>query len=301
MGLKRYDASSEPGAMSSALEQDGAVVIRDLPHTKSVAPAGDELAKWLSQPYDQSPMGNNPFTGMQTLRTSGLIAKSPGCRLLATDPTVLKVVDQTLGSLCSRFQLSFTQAIKIGPGQPAQPLHRDTTMYPLKRPGPEVFVNVIWAHSDFTEENGATRFILGSHLWDDSRRPGKEDAIVQATMNKGDAVVYYGSVLHGGGANTSTDAIRLGLAFGYTLGWLRQEENQYLAVPPELAKTFPASLQRLLGYAEHFPFIGWHEGQDHDVFRGGEFKKKYDAGTIRGGESKSLTEILTAGVPEDGK
>jgi ectoine hydroxylase-related dioxygenase (phytanoyl-CoA dioxygenase family) len=204
---------------------------------------------------------------------------------------VLEIVDRVLGPQCARFQLSFTQAIAIGPGEHAQVLHRDTWMYPLKRPGPEVFVNAIWAASEFTNENGATVVFPGSHLWPDERRVTRADAPTCAAMRRGSCFVYFGSVLHGGGANVTNDQTRVGIAFGYTLGWLRQEENQYLAVPPDVAKGLPLELQRLIGYCEHIPFLGWSEGQDHALFRGGRSREEYET-HIEGGRSTSVRAVL---------
>jgi ectoine hydroxylase-related dioxygenase (phytanoyl-CoA dioxygenase family) len=239
-------------------------------------------------------MGNNVFTGMRTLRTSALIRKSRACGELATNPVVLGLVDRVLGPQCARFQLSFTQAIKIGPGERAQAVHRDTTMYPFRRPGPEVFVNAIWAASPFTQANGATVVLPGSHAWPEDRLAHADDDRAYAEMPRGSCVVYYGSVIHGGGANATLGETRTGLAFGYTLGWLRQEENQYLAVPPDVAKGLPLELQRLIGYAEHYPFLGWAEGQDDALFRGGAFRESY-ATAVEGGRSKSVGEILRDG------
>jgi ectoine hydroxylase-related dioxygenase (phytanoyl-CoA dioxygenase family) len=112
-------------------------------------------------------------------------------------------------------------------------------------------------------------------------------------MPRGSVVIYYGSVFHGGGAN-STDVPRIGIAFGYTLGWLRQEENQYLAVPPERARSLSPELQRLIGYCEHYPFLGWYEGQDDKLARGGEFRKEYTTAIVGGG-AQTVSRILTAG------
>jgi ectoine hydroxylase-related dioxygenase (phytanoyl-CoA dioxygenase family) len=210
-------------------------------------------------------------------------------------PVVLELVDRTLGPQCARFQLSFTQAIKIGPGERAQAVHRDTTMYPFRRPGPEAFVNAIWALTDFSADTGATRIFPGSHRWDEGRLPTAEDECAPAEMPRGSVVVYLGSCFHGGGANVTESTHRTGVAFGYTLGWLRQEENQYLAVPPEKARALPIELQRLLGYAEHYPFLGWYEGADPEIASGGHFRKRYET-ALQGGPSKSLPDILKEGA-----
>lgn len=294
MGLEHFNEQGTAGEIFEALERDGAVVLELPGGAERVDAARVELAPWLSLPTGESPMGNNPFTGMKTLRTSALIRKSRACGALALTPPVLAVVDRVLGPQCARFQLSFTQAIAIAPGERAQIVHRDTTMYPLRRPGPEVFVNVIWAASPFTETNGATVIFPGSHRWPEGRLPTADDERVSASMPKGACVIYYGSVIHGGGQNATANETRLGIAFGYTLGWLRQEENQYLAVPPEVAKDLPPDLQRLIGYAEHYPFLGWTEGQDHALFRGGASRERYETAIV-GGRSKSVAEIMSEG------
>ena len=294
MSLARFAPGAPLASVLEALDEHGAVILLDRAAPARMDDVARELAPWLQLPAGASPLGNNAFTGMQTLRTSALVAKSPACRALVMDPDVLAICDAVLGPQCARFQLSFTQAIAIAPGERAQALHRDSTMYPFRRPGPEVFVNAIWALDEFTADNGATRILPGSHRWDDDRLPGAGDARTAAEMPRGGVVVYLGSVWHGGGANPS-GARRTGVAFGYTLGWLRQEENQYLAVPPALARTLPIELQRLIGYADHHPFLGWWEGADPDVTYGGTSRKRY-ATELAGGASRSLGDILRQGA-----
>jgi hypothetical protein len=295
MTVTRFDAHAPIDDLHAALERDGAVILEEATVPEVLEHIDRDLAPWLERPVDASPLGNNVFTGFRTLRTSGLIAKSAACGELAMHSRVLELVDRTLGPQCARFQLSFTQAIKIGPGEQAQAVHRDTTMYPFRRPGPEAFVNAIWALTDFTEENGATRIYPGSHQWPEGRLPTAADAWVAAAMPRGSVVVYLGSCFHGGGANQTRDAHRTGIAFGYTLGWLRQEENQYLAVPPDKARTLPVELQRLIGYAEHSPFLGWYEGADPAVAHGGPSRKRYSTELV-GGASKSIPDILSEGA-----
>jgi ectoine hydroxylase-related dioxygenase (phytanoyl-CoA dioxygenase family) len=291
MELTRFGARTPQEEILFVLERDGGFILEDLAPSGAIEVALSERGPWLGLPARESPLGNNAFTGMQTLRTSALVRKSRACGELAMNPLVLGIVDRILGPQCSRFQLSFTQAIAIAPGERAQMIHRDTWMYPLKRPGPEVFINAIWAASEFTETNGATVIFPGSHLWQEERRPTPADARACASMEPGSCFVYFGSVLHGGGGNVTSNQTRIGLAFGYALGWLRQEENQYLAVPPEIAKQLPVELQRLIGYCEHAPFLGWTEGQDPKLFHGGCSREHYET-KIQGGRSTSVRDAL---------
>jgi ectoine hydroxylase-related dioxygenase (phytanoyl-CoA dioxygenase family) len=281
MSLQTVDGTVPADDLVALLERDGAVVIRGLASPAQMEQVRAELAPWLALPLDQSPLGNDRFKGMKTLRTSSLVARSAGCRALALSPPILEILDRVLGPQCAAYQLSWTQAIRIGPGEVAQVPHRDTNMYPFARPGPECFVNTIWALTPFTADNGGTRVYPGSHGWDDSRTPTPADPCVSVEMSPGSVLVYYGSVYHGGGANQTSGEDRIGIGLAYTLGWLRQEENQYLACPVELARTFSPELQRLLGYQGHFPFLGWHEGADPSLHDGTGQRKRY-ATALRG-------------------
>jgi ectoine hydroxylase-related dioxygenase (phytanoyl-CoA dioxygenase family) len=202
--------------------------------------------------------GNTDFLGETTRRTGALIARSPTSRSLITHPTVIDTLDLVLGDHASTFQIDLTQLVTIGPGEPAQLIHRDQwsfDRYQFPR-GFEAEVGTMWAVTDFTEEMGATRMVVGSHRWEDD--PDEVDPALSspAVMTKGSVLLYTGSVFHGGGANT-TKTSRIGMNVGYSLGWLRQEENQYLACPPEIARTLPEGLLRLMGYQRGSYAIGY--------------------------------------------
>jgi len=207
----------------------------------------DAVAQELRPFTEKTPFGPDDFSGRRTRRTGGLVARSPKCRELVMNPTVLGAVGKLLGHATS-FQLHLTQIISIGPGEPAQTIHRDQwafDFFPFPR-GYEVQCNTIWAMTDFTEANGATRVIPGSNRFDDKLRFTEADP-EPAEMPKGSVLFYTGSIYHGGGANRSKD-IRTGINITYNVSWLRQEENQYLSVPLEIARTLPVDLLRLMGY-----------------------------------------------------
>ena len=158
------------------------------------------------------------------------------------------------------FRSHLTQAISIGPGADAQALHRDHwcfDFFPFPV-GLDVQVSTIWALQDFTEDNGATRLVPGSHRTPDEVRYRPEDSVA-ATMPRGSVVLYLGSAWHGGGANSS-DAVRTGINVDYTVGWLRQEENQYLTYSLDEVREFPERLQRLLGYEVGAYALGYLDG-----------------------------------------
>ena len=218
--------------------------------------AADAVEAELRPFLDATPTGPDDFSGSLTRRTGALIARSASCRELVMHPLVLETAQSFLGH-ATNIQLHLTQAIAIGPGASAQPIHRDQwafDFFPFPR-GYEVQCNTLWALTDFTEENGATRVVVGSNHAEDKLRLENGDT-EPATMVRGSVLLYSGSVYHGGGANRS-DATRIGLNITYNVAWLRQEENQYLSVPRDVAATLPIELLRLMGYERGAYALGY--------------------------------------------
>jgi ectoine hydroxylase-related dioxygenase (phytanoyl-CoA dioxygenase family) len=184
-----------------------------------------------------------------------LFAKTRTFDQIAVHPLLLEVLDQVLG----HYQLSAPVGIRIGPGEKAQILHRDDAVYPLPEPHPPVVVNTMWPLDEFTAQNGATRFIPGSHRWEPGRTPAADDPVAIATMSPGSVMFYLGSLWHGGGAN-QTGRARLGVILEYASAWLRPQENQCLAVPRPVVRRLPQRLQELLGYNIYPPFLGYVDG-----------------------------------------
>ena len=211
----------------------------------------------------KTPYCEGYFVGYGTKRMGGLVIKSPACRELVLNETVLGVMEALLLPFCSRMQLNLTQAIRIWPGELAQVFHRDDELFPYADKQCEFMVNAHWAYDDFFPENGATRLVPGSHRRPLTRNPDPSE-IAYATMPRGSVLIYLGSVVHSGGANT-TNLPRTAVTLSYSLGWLRQAENHYLTTPPQVARTLPEKLRALLGYTIHAPNLGWYEGQDPSV------------------------------------
>ncbi|CAA9255749.1 MAG: FIG01028252: hypothetical protein [uncultured Acidimicrobiales bacterium] len=234
-----------------ALDDDGYCIVEGLLSPADTAAARASLVDILGA----TPLGRNDFEGFKTQRIYALFAKTRAFDEPAVHPLLLGVLDRVLGPC----QLSAPTGIQIGPGEKAQVLHRDQGIYPLPSDFPEVVVNTMWALDDFTEANGATRLVPGSHQWSD-RRPGPDDEVVQAVMPAGSVIFYRGRIFHGGGANT-TDRPRLGVILEYVVGWLRAQENHVLAVPRETVAELPERLQELLGYNIYPPFVGYVDGR----------------------------------------
>jgi ectoine hydroxylase-related dioxygenase (phytanoyl-CoA dioxygenase family) len=216
----------------------------------------DRVERELRPFMEATPFGPDDFSGHHTQRTGGLVARSSSARELVMHPLVLASVKRVLGHATS-FQLHLTQVIAIGPGEPAQTIHRDQWAYDFFTfpKGYEVQCNTLWAMTEFNAKNGATRVIPGSNRSDDKLRFTEADT-EPAEMEKGSVLFYSGSLYHGGGANRS-DQTRRGINITYNLSWLRQEENQYLSVPFEVARTLPEDLLRLMGYARGAYALGY--------------------------------------------
>lgn len=235
-------ATASIDEIMEVIGRDGAVILKDALST-------DEVDRVLAEtmPYiEATEAGRDEFTGFKTTRTGALVARSPACRDMVMNSQVRGVCDKFLLPNCERYQLHLTQVIRIRPGQPKQAIHRDRWAWGTYLQGIEPQLNTIWAMTDFTRENGATQVVPGSIDWDDKHRPG-DDEIGYAEMSRGSVLIYTGSVFHGGGENAS-NADRIGINITYTLGWLRQEENQYLSCPPEVARDLDPELQKLIGY-----------------------------------------------------
>ena len=236
----------------AAMEGDGYAVVEGMMDADQVAAAKADLEAVLAA----TPTGRNDFEGYKTRRIYALFAKTRAFDGPALHPLVIGVLDRVLGF----YQFSAPVGIQIGPGEVAQGLHHDDGVYPLPRPHPEVVVNTMWALDDFTESNGATRIIPGSHKWLDRPPDGASTETVCAEMPAGSVIFYTGTVVHGGGANT-TDKPRLGVILEFVATWLRAQENHVLAVPQDVVATLPEKLQELLGYNVHPPFLGYVDGR----------------------------------------
>ena len=194
----------------------------------------------------------NDFEGTATVRIYNLLAHGEVFQQVPVHPSVLPIVEGVLDRGCLVSSLS---SIAIGPDETPQPIHADDQLIPLPKPHPAIVCNSMWALTDFTEENGATRIIPGSHTRDHDPDYFGTYSSIPAEMPKGSVLVWNGSLWHGGGANT-TSSRRIGLAMNYCAGFIRQQENQQLGIPRSIAATFPPRLRELVGYSVYNALIG---------------------------------------------
>lgn len=243
------------GFWSRRLLDQGYCVIEDVIPSRLVA----SLAADLQPGFDHTPLSEGMFYGSWTRRFHGLLRRSVHMDDFVRHPLVFGIAEQVLAAACDTIQLNLTQAIEILPGGKIQPPHRDQDMWPLHVPGVEYLVNVMWPFTPYTAENGATLVWPGSHRRQEDILLAPEDAIA-AEMAPGSALLFLGSTLHAGGANTSS-ASRRGMIVSYSLGWLKPYELPWLAYPPEIARSFDPRLAALAGYRAHRPNLGTYEGQ----------------------------------------
>lgn len=255
--LTTFSPDTAPEEILEAITSDGAAIVRDAIDADLHARVETELEPWIGQ----TPGGRDDFTGRLTCRTGALVARSEACRELVMHPLVVDLANQFLAPYTNRIQLHLTQVIKIQPGQASQPLHRDRLAWGGYVPAEiEPQFNTIWALTDFTADNGATRVVPGSSGWDDDRRAVAEEK-TQAEMSAGSVLLYSGSVIHGGGENRS-EADRAGINITYCLAWLRTEENQFLSCPPRIAKELDPDLQEMMGYTMGNYALGYFSDPD---------------------------------------
>ncbi len=240
----------DPSEHLAAIDRDGYTVLRDVFDGERAAALVARL-DGLEADLGVLPASNS-FEGRRTVRIYNLLAHGPLFEAVPVDPRVLPVVEGVLDRGCLVSSLS---SIAIGPGETAQPIHADDQVMPLERPHVATVCNTMWALTDFTEANGATRVVPGSHRWSDEPEYGADHDSVPAEMPRGSVLVWHGSLWHGGGANT-TDQRRYGIAMNYCAGWVRQQENQQLGLALETVAGFPPRLADLCGFGTYRHLIG---------------------------------------------
>jgi ectoine hydroxylase-related dioxygenase (phytanoyl-CoA dioxygenase family) len=245
------------------LRSQGYVILEDLVDPETIDNVCRELESWIVA----TPNCQGDFYGWNTTRLGAILLKSRTSHRLLVQELILAIMEEVLGPHCDWYQLNLSQAVRIHPGERQQVPHRDDEIWPCPKNGIEYMVNVMWALSDFTAENGATWVWPRSQFNVLDRNVRLEDRVVAAAP-RGAAIVYLGSVTHCAGANR-TNKPRTGLLFSYCLGWLKQYENAYLAYPPDVARHFPRPIRDLLGYRIHRPNLGGYEGQDPAVLFSG--------------------------------
>lgn len=253
--LERANVAVESAKLHALLERDGAVIVEDIMSADQLQRLNAELdlhieglSPGLRHPSHEAMV---EFYGHKTIRYDGLPGKSATFLEIMLLPQLIETADFFLLPNCEDYLFNTGQFIQIGPGETDQSLHRDEDAWrELPAPKPTLEIEAMFALTDFTVANGATRVVPGSHKWSPDREARPEE-ITRAQMSAGSALLYLGSTLHGGGANTTAAESRRGMFLGYAVGWLRTEENLFLTVPIEKVRKMPLRVQELLGYKPH--------------------------------------------------
>lgn len=251
MSIPTVSAGTAPETIAQALDEAGCVVVTGLFDATARRSVEAELAPYMERVRVVEEDDPTQFYPGRTRRTSALVARSATVGDLVLDDCSIALCDRFLtpnGEF--GYQLHVSAALEVGPGARRQVLHREHDSFTFfAHPRPNLIVASMWAVTDFRADNGATLIVPGSHAWSAERKPA-DNEIVAAEMPAGSVLYWLGGTLHGAGANTSTDW-RYGVILTYSLGWLRQEENQYIDVPPEVAKTLAPRLRDIIGYKMH--------------------------------------------------
>lgn len=166
---------------------------------------------------------------------------------LLDHPLIEEVMSHLLGR---NFLVSSLTANIAGRGGDEMTLHSDQGFIPFPTPRP-VVANIMWMLSDFSEHNGATRLVPGSHLRQEvigrDGLPSDGVGVVAATGPAGSALIFDGRIWHGTGRNF-TDEPRYGLLSYHCRPFIRQQENYFLTLPEEVVESVPENLRARLGW-----------------------------------------------------
>ncbi len=247
------------------IEDQGYCIVEDAVDEDLMRKIRDAVTR-LEDENDVQPRGNRA-EGFATKRMYNLLAKDKAFWELPVHPNILPFAEHLLDEECL---LSGTTCMHIGPGEVHQGLHSDDGLVSVRRPRIPFMVTTIWAFTDFTEENGATRIVPGSHKFDHEPRKGEKVDHVPADMKAGSVLIVNGGTWHCGGANNTQDEWRLGVSVQYCQGYLRQQQNQYYSLRPEVVKAMPERLAALCGFTLYKGIMGHVDGESPGRFLGAD-------------------------------
>ncbi len=260
--IPEADAGDDISGLADKLGDAGCLVVHNILDATTAQQIKDEMSPHMAAAEVANSVPDEEFYPGHTRRVTALVARSPATHKLILDPVVDGLCKHHLGPNCTDHQLHVSAALEVGPGAREQILHREEDSYTyFAVPRPTLIVATMWAVTDFTRANGGTLVVPGSHRWPEDRKP-EANEVIAAEMPAGSMLVWLGGTLHGAGSNVS-EMWRYGIILTYSLGWLRQEENQYLDVPPALARQLPKPLKKVLGF-ELYRALGIHDPRVQD-------------------------------------
>jgi ectoine hydroxylase-related dioxygenase (phytanoyl-CoA dioxygenase family) len=256
------------GAKLADFERDGFVVLENVVPQSQLDAIREALLR--AERDHGLGFGGSDFEGRRTVRIYNLLVHGREFWDVPINPTALAFAERVLDE---ELQLSSLSAITLCPGQGAQPMHADDQRIPVPKPHQPFTLNCVWAISDFTEENGATHLVPGSHKATGMPDPqGHHDSVI-GVMPAGSLLFWHGSLWHKGGENRSAER-RFALSNYYAAGFIRQQENQQLGIPLEMTRQFPRRLQELCGYSVYRGLYGHVDNADPITLLGHDDGKK---------------------------
>lgn len=267
--LTRLPADCSLDDICEISDRDGGVIVDGWLSPDLLQRFNAQLEPWLDNHVgtNSGSEASDDFLGLRTRRLQGLVVKAPAFVEILLDERLLGYAEAVVGPISPTIILNDGEVIDIGPGETAQPMHRDDDAWNFANPDAPMIVNTIAALVDITPEMGGTLVAPGSHRWDKDRMP-TDDEITACNLPAGSSLFFRGDTLHAGGANTTTDRWRRALSTGFCAGWLRPVENSYTNVPADLARALPRRAQELLGYALYDAssigggYLGYHDMGD---------------------------------------
>ncbi|KEY67100.1 hypothetical protein S7711_07075 [Stachybotrys chartarum IBT 7711] len=279
-------------ALIDQVNENGYAVLHNAFSQSEINEAKDEILRLSGQQQadqksragaSEGGRGRNTFEGINTERIYALANKSRVFDKFALHPDVLALNDHFLerGYLLNSFQ-----SINIKPGEKPQTLHFDDGYITVPRPHTPFgavrqslllsqpayscprathtsWQAIMVAVDPYTSTNGATVIVPRSHTWGADRLPDRSEA-VPVVMPAGSMFYFLSTLWHGGGANTSSQD-RVALTVQYCQPWIRQLENQMMAVEWDKLDDMPPRLVDMLGYKVGAPFIGHVNGHSPRV------------------------------------
>jgi len=250
MQLHYFDRRAPVADVKAYIDEWGFAVVTGLADAETM----DGIARDMSRYAKGLKPLELEFFGGALIKVEGFLAKSSGMVDIAADPFLTELSEEYLGA---DILMNASGGFILEPGRRPQPLHHDDVLYApfLQRGGPESMVNFMYAVTDFTAQNGATRMVPGSHKWPEGRLPTEADEVIDVVMPKGSAAIWLGSTWHGAGQNLTKER-RLGAEIAFNCGWLRPHEAYHLLIPPALARDMPPLVQEMIGYKAHRGMLG---------------------------------------------
>ena len=265
--LKHFTKADSPEDAAKALLEDGAIIVEGVIPPEEIAILNEKFQPALDE-EKQAQAGRDDMGGLMPktmVFATNLPSRYPEISKYFNDPFIVEVSARGLQTTVKDMTVNTTQVMEAHPGNPEQMLHRDDVTWKVPTPRPDLCVVTLWALQNFTKESGGTRFVPGSHkrpeasqlsAFDENGVPcsPSEDVpadVPQVEMKPGSVLVFQGKLLHGGGANRTTDQVRRYMHIGYCHAWLRQVENQCVTITPEQALELEPEIQHLLGFDQY--------------------------------------------------